>query len=108
MDEALQAGCQRLDLFFMTGLRQQTYDSVMGTVDYCGRLLKRYAAAGETRVIPFISPLAPFVDPGSRALKSRSAMAIGCSAARGRAPPGVTVAELEVFSELRDRMDEPG
>ncbi len=66
MDEALEAGCQRLDLFFMTGLREQTYDSVMGTVDYCGRVLKRYMAAGDTRVIPFISPLAPFVDPGSR------------------------------------------
>ena len=69
MDEALDAGCQRLDLFFMTGLREQTYDSVMGTVDYCGQLLKRYAAAGDTRVIPFISPLAPFVDPGSRAFE---------------------------------------
>ncbi len=69
MDEALEAGCQRLDLFFMTGLREQTYDSVMGTVDYSGQLLKRYAAAGDTRVIPFISPLAPFVDPGSRAFE---------------------------------------
>jgi len=35
-------------------------------VDYCGQVLKRYMAAGDTRVIPFISPLAPFVDPGSR------------------------------------------
>ncbi len=69
MDEALEAGCQRLDLFFMTGLREQTYDSVMGTVDYCGQVLKRYMAAGDTRVIPFISPLAPFVDPGSRVFK---------------------------------------
>jgi hypothetical protein len=69
MDDALDAGCQRLDLFFMTGLREQTYESVMGTVDYCGRLLARYAARGEKRVIPFISPLAPFVDPGSRAFE---------------------------------------
>jgi B12-binding domain/radical SAM domain protein len=69
IDEALEAGCQRLDLFFMTGLRGQTYESVMGTVDYCARLLARYAARGEKRVIPFISPLAPFVDPGSRAFE---------------------------------------
>jgi radical SAM superfamily enzyme YgiQ (UPF0313 family) len=69
MDDALDAGCQRLDLFFMTGLRGQTYESVMGTVDYSGQLLARYAARGETRVIPFISPLAPFVDPGSRAFE---------------------------------------
>jgi B12-binding domain/radical SAM domain protein len=71
MDDALEAGCQRLDVFFMTGLREQTYESVMGTVDYSGRLLARYAAAGERRVIPFISPLAPFVDPGSRAFEEQ-------------------------------------
>jgi len=65
--QALDAGCQRLDLFFMVGLREQTYASVMDTVDYCGRLLARYDASGDRRVIPFISPLAPFLDPGSRA-----------------------------------------
>jgi len=69
IDDALESGCQRLDLFFMTGLREQTYESVMGTVDYCERLLARYAVQGESRVIPFISPLAPFVDPGSRAFE---------------------------------------
>ena len=69
INDALDAGCQRLDLFFMTGLREQTTASVMGTVDYCDRLLARYASAGEHRVIPFISPLAPFVDPGSRAFE---------------------------------------
>jgi B12-binding domain/radical SAM domain protein len=69
IDDALEAGCQRLDLFFMTGLREQTYPSVMETVDYCSRLLARYATTGERRVIPFISPLAPFVDPGSRAFE---------------------------------------
>lgn len=70
IDAALEAGCRRLDLFFMTGLGEQTFDSVMDTVDYCERLLKRYASAGDNRVIPFISPLAPFVDPGSRAFES--------------------------------------
>lgn len=69
MDEALEAGCQRLDLFFMVGLREQTYESVMETVNYCGQVLKRYTTAGENRAIPFISPLAPFVDPGSRAFE---------------------------------------
>jgi B12-binding domain/radical SAM domain protein len=66
---ALDAGCQRLDLFFMIGLREQSYESVMGTVDYCTRLLARYAAAGDHRLVPFISPLAPFLDPGSRAFE---------------------------------------
>ncbi len=70
IDDALEAGCQRLDLFFMVGLSEQTLQSVMATVDYCGQVLERYAAAGETRVIPFISPLAPFVDPGSRVFEN--------------------------------------
>lgn len=69
MDDALDAGCKRLDLFFMVGLKGQTYESVMGTVDYSREMLKRYARGGEHRVIPFISPLAPFVDPGSRAFE---------------------------------------
>lgn len=69
MDDALDAGCQRLDLFFMVGLKRQSYQSVMDTIDYSARILKRYDRHGEHRVIPFISPLAPFVDPGSRAFE---------------------------------------
>ncbi|HEY3343432.1 MAG TPA: TIGR04190 family B12-binding domain/radical SAM domain protein [Anaerolineaceae bacterium] len=69
IQDALDAGCQRLDLFFMVGLKSQTYESVMGTVEYSRKMLARYASGGETRVIPFISPLAPFLDPGSRAFE---------------------------------------
>jgi B12-binding domain/radical SAM domain protein len=69
IDYALEAGAQRLDLFFMTGLKEQTYESVMGTVEYSRKMLARYSHNGEHRVIPFISPLAPFVDPGSQAFE---------------------------------------
>jgi B12-binding domain/radical SAM domain protein len=69
IQDALDAGCQRLDLFFMVGLKGQTYESVMGTVEYSRKMLSRYASGGETRVIPFISPLAPFLDPGSQAFE---------------------------------------
>jgi B12-binding domain/radical SAM domain protein len=69
LDYALEAGVQRLDLFFMVGLKEQTYESVMGTVEFSRSLLARYAAQGEKRVIPFISPLAPFLDPGSQAFE---------------------------------------
>lgn len=69
MDEALAAGARRLDLFFMVGLKGQTYASVMETVEYTRCLLQRYAAGGDQRLIPFISPLAPFLDPGSRAFE---------------------------------------
>ena len=67
--DALDAGCQRLDLFFMVGLKEQTYDNVMETVDYSKKMLETYSSGGEHRVIPFISPLAPFLDPGSRAFE---------------------------------------
>jgi B12-binding domain/radical SAM domain protein len=58
---AMDAGCEKFDIFFMIGLPNQTYDSVMKTVDYCEALLERFG----TRLVPFISPLAPFIDPGS-------------------------------------------
>lgn len=61
--DAIDLGCNRIDLFFMTGLPKQTYASVIGTVDYCRSLLQRFQPY--TKLIPFISPLAPFLDPGS-------------------------------------------
>lgn len=65
--DAFDAGCQRFDLFFMVGLKEQTFESVMETVEYSRRLVARFAAAGERRLIPLISPMAPFLDPGSQA-----------------------------------------
>jgi radical SAM superfamily enzyme YgiQ (UPF0313 family) len=62
IEACLEVGCRRFDLFFMTGLPQQTKQSVLDGVDYCGALLERF---DDNRFIPFIGPLAPFVDPGS-------------------------------------------
>jgi B12-binding domain/radical SAM domain protein len=67
IEKAFDAGCQRLDIYFMIGLPKQTRQSVMDTVAYCGELLDRYGQGG--RVHPFISPLAPFLDPGSIAFE---------------------------------------
>ncbi len=61
--DAIDLGCKRIDLFFMTGLPKQTYASVMETVDYCRVLLEKFQPYD--KLIPFISPLAPFLDPGS-------------------------------------------
>jgi len=63
VEEAVRVGAKRIDLFFMTGLPQQTYDSVLETAAYCRHLLERYG--GKKTLFPFIAPLAPFVDPGS-------------------------------------------
>jgi len=67
LGDALDAGCGRLDLFFMIGLPKQTPQSVMDTVDYCGFLLDKFK--GDKRLSLFIAPLAPFLDPGSLAFE---------------------------------------
>jgi B12-binding domain/radical SAM domain protein len=65
MHYALENGVQRLDIFFMIGLPQQDYQSVMDTVAYCEYLMRDLDQGPNRRLIPFISPLAPFLDPGS-------------------------------------------
>jgi len=60
---ALASGCRKFDLFFMIGLPRQTPEHALASVDYCRRLLQRFG----NRLNPFISPLAPFIDPGSLA-----------------------------------------
>ncbi len=68
VESLIEYGCRRIDLFFMIGLPYQDYGSVMKTVDYCNDLL---GSLGNSRVTtPFISPLAPFVDPGSTVFES--------------------------------------
>jgi len=64
--QALDLGCKRVDIFFMIGLPYQTEESVRQTVVYCGNLMEKYAGG---KVHPYISPLAPFLDPGSRAFE---------------------------------------
>lgn len=61
---ALDSGCRRFDLFYMIGLPKQDSISVMDTVRYTGKLLKEFG--GKSGLHPHISPLAPFIDPGSQ------------------------------------------
>jgi B12-binding domain/radical SAM domain protein len=60
--EAVSLRCSRIDIFFMIGLPEQTTASVRDTVEYCGRLFQ----LGDKRLSCFISPMGPFIDPGSR------------------------------------------
>jgi len=64
---ALDAGCEKLDLFFMVGLSGQTPEIAMSTVDYCRHLIKRFGA--DKRLQFYVAPLGPFLDPGSRAFE---------------------------------------
>lgn len=68
LEDAVDLGSKRIDLFFMTGLPKQTYQSVLETVDYCRSLLERFRSYN--KLFPFISPLAPFLDPGSTVFES--------------------------------------
>ena len=63
INDALDAGCGRLDIFFLIGLPRQTEQSVMDTIDYCGFLFEKFR--GDKRLSLFIAPLSPFLDPGS-------------------------------------------
>ena len=62
LKEVLRLRCERLDVFFMIGLPAQTVESVRRTVDYCEHLF----GLGDKRLSCFISPMGPFIDPGSR------------------------------------------
>jgi len=65
-DYFLSAGCGRFDMFYMIGLPTQTRESVEATVAYTERLYSRFEGK---RLFPFISPLAPFLDPGGNAFE---------------------------------------
>jgi B12-binding domain/radical SAM domain protein len=66
IEKALSLRCHRVDVFFMIGLPKQTKKSVMETIQYCEHLFK----TSDTRVSCFISPMGPFLDPGSRCFEN--------------------------------------
>lgn len=68
IEGALGAGCGSVRIFFGIGLPGQDRKSVMDTVAYCGELLQRFGK--DRRFYPFISPLLPFIEPGSRAFRN--------------------------------------
>ena len=67
IERALAHGCHKLDIFFMTGLPGQRYEDALKIADYCEHLLDRFGSSG--RLHPFVAPLGPFLDPGSRAFE---------------------------------------
>lgn len=66
MEAALANGCQNIDLFYMIGLPDQTYEDAVGCVDYAEHVLEDI---DDDRIIPFVAPYAPFLDPGSPAFE---------------------------------------
>jgi B12-binding domain/radical SAM domain protein len=64
---AFSAGARRFDLYFMIGLPNQTFESVIETPEFCQDLYLQLN--GDRRLFVFTSAVAPFVDPGSRAFE---------------------------------------
>ncbi|HEX9915126.1 MAG TPA: TIGR04190 family B12-binding domain/radical SAM domain protein [Candidatus Bathyarchaeia archaeon] len=62
IENALESGCKKVDVFFMVGLSGQTSESVLESVEYCRHL---YGSFKDRRIFTFITPMAPFMDPGS-------------------------------------------
>jgi len=62
LNEALKLRCSRIDVFYMIGLPRQTYQSVLDSIAYCEHLFE----ISDRRLSCFISPMGPFLDPGSR------------------------------------------
>ncbi|MFB6267607.1 MAG: TIGR04190 family B12-binding domain/radical SAM domain protein [Halodesulfurarchaeum sp.] len=63
---ALAHNCRNIDLFFMIGLPGQDYDAAVGCVDWARDLLEEI---DDERILPFVAPYAPFLDPGSPAFE---------------------------------------
>ena len=67
---ALDHGAERFDLFFMIGLPQQTSESALASAEYSRKMYEM--VANDERLFVFISPLAPFLDPGSSIFENPS------------------------------------
>jgi B12-binding domain/radical SAM domain protein len=63
---ALAHGCRTVDVFFMIGLPHQTRDAALAIPEYCEHLI---GLGSPGRIRPFVAPLGPFLDPGSRAFE---------------------------------------
>lgn len=61
--KALDAGIAGIMVWFFIGMPEQTPQSVLDTVAYSERLLKKFKGQN---VLPLICPMVPFLDPGSR------------------------------------------
>ncbi|MCM3764245.1 TIGR04190 family B12-binding domain/radical SAM domain protein [Neobacillus niacini] len=65
---ALNHGCAKIDLFFMTGIPNQDYDSALRNIDFCETIHKECGES--TKISYFVAPLSPFLDPGSPAFEN--------------------------------------
>jgi B12-binding domain/radical SAM domain protein len=65
IEAMMSTRCENVDLFFMIGLPGQTYENVLEGTDYVAALFERF----DRRLNAFITPMGPFLDPGSDAFE---------------------------------------
>ncbi len=61
--------CENLDMFFMVGLPGQTYENVIEMTDVIEGLFQRF----DRRLSAYITPMGPFIDPGSEGFEHAEA-----------------------------------
>jgi len=67
VESAFSTGACRFDIYFMIGLPKQKFESVIETPEFCQDVYNRLN--DDRRLFFFTSPVAPFIDPGSRAFE---------------------------------------
>ncbi len=64
IENSIAAGSKKVDVYFTIGMSEQTVDDVNKDLDYGEQLMKRFTKDKE-KLYTFVSPLTPFIDPGS-------------------------------------------
>jgi len=90
IESILRSRCESLDLFYMIGLPGQTQDNVMEMVDSIERLFVQF----DRRLSAFLTPMGPFLDPGSEGFENAEA--------RGYLLHARTLAEHRALLEQND------
>jgi len=67
ISRAFSNNCRQFDLYFMVGLGFQSRESVAVNIKLAESLVKENSGH---RLLPFVSPYAPFLDPGSLAFEA--------------------------------------
>jgi clorobiocin/coumermycin A biosynthesis protein CloN6/CouN6 len=62
IERALGYGIAAIDVWFFIGMPEQGPSEVQAELAYCDRLLRRFSGK---RVIPYLCPMIPFLDPAS-------------------------------------------
>ncbi|MEM3675425.1 MAG: TIGR04190 family B12-binding domain/radical SAM domain protein [Thermoplasmataceae archaeon] len=64
LSAAREEGCKKFDVYFTIGISHQGPEELRNDIKYATELMSKYAGS-RMKVFSFMSPLTPFIDPGS-------------------------------------------